>query len=66
MCLSRTTDLDRNIVLYVTPTKDLCTTSNHGYVEDVPSNIMDFDLLEDISLAQLSATTTMKTMKKEK
>jgi len=66
MSFSRTTDLDPDIVLRVTSIKDLCTTSYHEDVEDIPSNIMDFDLLEDIPLAKLSATKTMKTIKKEK
>jgi len=66
MCLSKTTNRDPDIVLCVTPRKDLCTTSNHEYVEDLPSNIMNFDLLEDILLAQLPTTKTMETIKKEK
>jgi len=32
----------------------------------IPENFMDFDLLEDLPLAQLSATKTMKIIKKEK
>jgi len=66
MCLSRIVDLDPDIVLCVTPIKDVCTTSNHQDVEYIPSNFMEFDLLEDMPLAQLSATKTMKTIKKEK
>jgi len=66
MCLSRTADLDPDVVLCVTPRKDLCTTSNNESIQYIPENFMDFDLLEDLPLAQLSATKTMKTIKKEK
>jgi len=66
MSFSRTADLDLDIVLCVMSRKDLCTTSYHEDVEDIPSNIMDFDLFEDIPLAKLSATKTMETIKKEK
>ncbi|QCD97345.1 hypothetical protein DEO72_LG6g2056 [Vigna unguiculata] len=66
MCLSRTADLDPDVVLCVTPRKDLCTTSNNEDIQYIPENFMDFDLLEDLPLAQLSATKTMKTIKKEK
>ncbi|QCD83822.1 Nucleic acid-binding [Vigna unguiculata] len=66
MCLSRTADLDPDVVLCVTPRKDLCTTSNNEDIEYIPSNFMEFDLLEDLPLAQLSATKTMKTIKNEK
>ncbi|QCD82701.1 uncharacterized protein LOC114174924 [Vigna unguiculata] len=66
MCLSRTADLDPDIVLCVMPKKDVCTTSNNEDIEYIPSNFMEFDLLEDMPLAQLSATKTMKTIKKEK
>ncbi|QCE03699.1 hypothetical protein DEO72_LG8g1724 [Vigna unguiculata] len=66
MCLSRTADLDPDVVLCVTPRKDLCTTSNNEDIQYIPEHFMDFDLLEDLPLAQLSATKTMKTIKKEK
>jgi len=66
MCLSRTVDLDPDVVLCVMPRKDLCTASNNEDIEYIPSNFIEFDLLEDLPLAQLSATKTMKTIKKEK
>ncbi|XP_027938453.1 replication protein A 70 kDa DNA-binding subunit E-like [Vigna unguiculata] len=66
MCLSRTADLDPDVVLCVTPRKNLSTTSDNEDMQYIPENFMDFDLLEDLPLAQLSATKTMKIIKKEK
>jgi len=51
MCLSSTADDEPDIVLCMTPTKDVCATTDD--VQDIPSSIMEFDLLEDIPLAQL-------------
>ncbi|QCD84292.1 hypothetical protein DEO72_LG2g4644 [Vigna unguiculata] len=65
-CLSRTDDLDPDVVLCVTPRKDLYATSDNEDMQYIPENFMDFDLLEDLPLAQLSATKTMKIIKKEK
>jgi len=61
MCLSSTVDDEPYLVLCMTPTKDVCATTND--VQDIPSSIMEFDLLEDIPLAQVSATKTTKPMK---
>jgi len=62
-----TADDEPDIVFCMTPTKDVCATIDD--VQDIPSSIMEFDFLEDILLAQLSATKTtkpIKSIKKEK
>ncbi|XP_027922702.1 uncharacterized protein LOC114180570 isoform X2 [Vigna unguiculata] len=67
MCLSSTANDEPDIVLCMTPTKDVCASIDD--VQDIPSSIMEFDFLEDIPLAQLSATKTTKSInniKKEK
>jgi len=67
MCLSSTVDDEPDIVFCMTPTEDVCAPIDD--VQDIPSSIMEFDFLEDIPLAQLSATKTtkpIKSIKKEK
>jgi len=67
MCLSSITDDEPDIVFCMMPTKDVCASIDD--VQDIPSSIMEFDFLEDIPLAQLSATKTakpIKSIKKEK
>ncbi|XP_027904316.1 uncharacterized protein LOC114164044 [Vigna unguiculata] len=67
MCLSSTADDEPDIVLCMTPSKDVSARIDD--VPDIPSSIMEFDFLEDIPLAQLSATKTTKStksIKKEK
>jgi len=58
MCLSSTVDDELD---------DVCAPIDD--VPDIPSSIMEIDFLEDIPLAQLSATKTtkpIKSIKKEK
>jgi len=67
MCLSSTADDEPDIVLCMMPSKDVSAPIDD--VPDIPSSIMEFDFLEDIPLAQLSATKTTKptkSIKKEK
>ncbi|XP_027905891.1 replication protein A 70 kDa DNA-binding subunit C-like [Vigna unguiculata] len=67
MCLSSTADDEPDIVFCMTPSKDVSAPIDD--VPDIPSSIMEFDFLEDIPLAQLSATKTTKptkSIKKEK
>jgi len=67
MCLSSIVDDEPDIILCMTPTKDVCAPIDD--VPNIPSSIMEFDFLEDIPLAQLSATKTtksIKSIKKEK
>ena len=61
MCLSSTADDEPDIVFCMTPSKDVFAPIDD--VPDIPSSIMEFDFLEDIPLAQLSATKTTKPTK---